>query len=32
MPLSEYVLCILSSGRLIKKVGRDVIDRDFVYI
>ena len=27
-----YYLCILSLGRLIKKVGRDVMDRDFVYI
>ena len=27
MPLS---LCILSPGRLIKKVGRDIIGRDFV--
>ena len=27
MPLS---LCILSPGRLIKKVGRDIMDRDFV--
>ena len=32
MPLSQYVLCILSPGRLIKKVGRDVMDGDFVYI
>ena len=27
-----YSLCILSPGRLIKNVGRDVMDRDFVYI
>ena len=25
-----FILCILSPGRLIKKVGRDVVDRDFV--
>ena len=24
------ILCILSPGRLIKKVGRDVMDMDFV--
>ena len=30
MPLSLCVLCILSPGRLIKKVGRDVMDMDFV--
>ena len=27
-----FILCILSPGRLIKKVGRDVMDREFVYI
>ena len=27
-----FILCILSPGRLIKKVWRDVMDRDFVYI
>ena len=27
-----FVLCILLPGWLIKKVGRDVTDRDFVYI
>ena len=32
MPLSQCVLCILSPGRLIKKVGRDIMDRDFVSI
>ena len=26
------ILCILSPERLIKKVGRDVMDRDFAYI
>ena len=25
------VLCIVSPGRLIKKVGRNVMDRDFVH-
>ena len=30
MPLSKYVLFILSPGLLIKKVGRDVRDREFV--
>ena len=25
-----FILCILSQIRLIKKVGRDVMDRDFV--
>ena len=29
---SIFILFILSPGRLIKKVGRDVTDRDFVYI
>ena len=32
MLLSQYVLCILSPGQLIKKVGRDVMDGDFVYV
>ena len=32
MSLSECVLCILSPGRLIKKVGRDVMDTECVYI
>ena len=32
MPLSQYVLCILSMGRLIKTVGRDVMDGDSVYV
>ena len=32
MPLSRYILGILSPGRLIKKVERDVMDRDVVYI
>ena len=27
-----FILCILSPGRLIKKVRRDVMDRYFVYI
>ena len=27
-----FILGILSPGRLIKKFGRDVVDRDFVYI
>ena len=27
-----FILCIISPGRLIKNVGRDVMDRDFVYI
>ena len=27
-----FMLFILSPGRLIKKNGRDVVDRDFVYI
>ena len=27
-----FVLCILLPGWLITKVGRDVTDRDFVYI
>ena len=27
-----FILCILSPGRLIKKVGRDVMDREFVFI
>ena len=30
--IALYVLGILSPGRLIMKVGRDVMDRDFVYI
>ena len=30
--ISLYVLFILSPGRLVKKVGRDVMDRDLVYI
>ena len=25
-----YFLCIVSPGRVIKKVGRDVMDREFV--
>ena len=28
---SIFILCILSPGRLIKKVGRDVVDKDFIY-
>ena len=32
MSLSQYVLCILSPVRLIKKVGRDDMDGDFVYV
>ena len=27
-----FILCSLSTGRLIKKVGKDVTDRDFFYI
>ena len=30
--ISLYALCVLSPGRLIKKVGSNVKDRDFVYI
>ena len=30
--ISLFGVCILSPGRLIKKVGRDDMDRDFVYI
>ena len=30
---SIFILCILSPGRVIKKVGRDVMDRDFcIYV
>ena len=32
MAVANISLCILSPGRLIKKVGRDVMDRDFVYL
>ena len=27
-----FILCILSPGRLIEKVWRDVMEREFVYI